>query len=196
MKLTASSLLLLLFADMLIAANPVRNYDIYDSLSVELAKDLYQREIKDKILLVNYTINTVPAGKIFEKALLDLLITNDIDVRSDSTAQVSHNIEILRFDTNFEYYDNSNDSLVRTINFEGFVKSFVHESSSYNKYSKQYRDTVAFVDISLLQNPQIPIVNGTVPDRKRSFYEKALEPIILVSAAVLSVFIFFSVRSK
>jgi hypothetical protein len=59
--------------------------------------------------------------------------------------------------------------------------------------SREYKDTVNVSDVSDLENPLISCTHGEPPDA--DFLDELLEPIIIVGASAVVVYLFFTVRS-
>ncbi len=58
-------------------------------------------------------------------------------------------------------------------------------------------NTVMDIDLAERLNTAAPrFAKGQLPNRKRSVYEKIIQPAMVITAAVLTVVLFFSVRSK
>lgn len=176
--------------------NLIINYSIYDSLSTKLAEDLYKQTVDGKYKMVNFTTNDIVQALIIKREFANICIENDINFQSDSIQKVSHRLEITRFEVNYTLYDESADSLIREYVLDTFISGDDPKYKNYSKFTYTHKDLISRDDISLIHSTSAPFVNGAVPEKKKSFYEKAFEPVILVSAALLSVLILFSVRSN
>lgn len=172
------------------------NYVLFDSLAVTFSKELFSQTVTGKYKEVNFIITKIPATSMIEKEFANLCIENDIAVTSDSTKSVTHYIQINRFELNYSNHSESNDSLIREINLDAYLTGDNPKYQNYSKFAYKYLDTVSREDIPLLQSNSAQYVNSAIPERKRTFLERTLAPAILVSAAILSVLILFTVRSN
>jgi hypothetical protein len=141
-------------------------------------------------------MSKIPAASLIEKEFANLCVENDIAVISDTAKSFTHNININRFELKYLNYDQSNDSLIREFYLDAYISGKNTKYQNFSKFAYKFSDTVSRADIPLLQSNSAHYVNAAIPERKKSFYERALEPAILVSAAILSVLILFTVRSN
>lgn len=76
-------------------------------------------------------------------------------------------------------------------NYNLFREGVITGSEEIN-YS--YTDTIKYDDIKSLENSSLPYTKGEIPSEP--FFSSLLEPAIAVSAAALTIILFFTVRSK
>lgn len=176
--------------------NTKTNYSVFDSLSRQFASEIIENHFKGKFSSVNYLITQIPASRLIEREFVNLCIENDIDVKNDTANSITHQINIDFFETKYLYYTGSPDSLKRTITLQAHIKSNKDLNENFKTYNYEYYDLISRSQISALESISANYVNSNVPERKKSFYERALEPAILVSAAILSILILFTVRSN
>ncbi|MBX3043971.1 MAG: hypothetical protein KIT33_08340 [Candidatus Kapabacteria bacterium] len=169
------------------------NYEIYDSMAVDFAEKIFENYIKQNYKEINYEINNIEASGLIEKALVDICLNNNIEIISDTLQHLSHIIKINRFETKYYEIQSSKDSLHRKIEFDAILYG---DFKGVRTFHLENSDIVSREDVPLLESRSATYVNSAVPPRKKTFYEKALEPAILVSAAILSVIILFTVRSN
>ncbi len=60
--------------------------------------------------------------------------------------------------------------------------------------SNSYKDTVEVENISRLENPAIPFTQSTIPELP--LFSNLLEPIIVVGTLIVTIILFFTIRSK
>jgi hypothetical protein len=173
-----------------------KNYDIMDSIAHQFSDSVYLNCIQNKYNSINFTISELSSTRLIERHLSELCINNNIAVNSDTTALITHNLKLNRFDVSYSNYENSSDSLVRKIVLDGFVTG---NNSKFNNFAGQkisYCDTISRELIPFIENPKIEFTRSAVPSTEKTFLQQAVEPFILVSSAILTVIILFSVRSK
>jgi hypothetical protein len=73
------------------------------------------------------------------------------------------------------------------------VRSAQHEVLFAGAVSRAYKDTVNVSDVPELENASIHFTHGEPPGA--GFFEEVLEPIIIVGASAVVVYLFFTVRS-
>lgn len=82
----------------------------------------------------------------------------------------------------------------RTIHLDASViLSDKSELKTYN-LSRSYKDTVEAENINRIENPAIPFTQSTIPELP--FLSNLLEPIIVVGTLIVTIILFFTVRSK
>jgi hypothetical protein len=172
------------------------NYDIFDSLSTKYANDLYLQAVAGKYSEINFKITTTPSSDIVVREFANICIENDVNISSDSSKIITHNIVISRFDILYKIYKDCPDSLVREYILDSFISGENVKYQNYSKFQYTYRDTVSRADLPFIQSNSAQFVNAPIPERSKTFFEKVLEPAILVSAAILSVIILYTVRSN
>lgn len=90
----------------------------------------------------------------------------------------------------------SGDSVVRTIKTSLFYSYNAKGNLQEESVEVLFRDSVSVDEILLLERGGNPIAKGILPKTKTTFWKRVLTPAIVVGAAVLSVVLLFSVRSK
>lgn len=73
------------------------------------------------------------------------------------------------------------------------VRNVQNEFLFVGDVSREYKDTVKVNDVSDLENPLISCTRGEPPGA--DFFDELLEPIIIVGASAVVVYLFFTVRS-
>lgn len=172
------------------------NYEIFDSISKQFARDIFSQTVSGKYSEVNFKITDIPSSRNILREFANLCIDNNLKVSNDSSIAISHNININRFEMTYKVYHESPDSLIREYLMDSFISGEKAKFSNFAKYSYKYSDTISRDDILFVQSSSAQHTNAPVPERDRTFFEKALEPVILVSVAILSVIILYTVRSN
>jgi hypothetical protein len=83
----------------------------------------------------------------------------------------------------------------REVYLKGFTGlSKPNDNISAGRFEKLIKDTVEFAGMKELGNPSYPFTNPQLP--AEPFFSSILEPIIAIGAAVTTVYLLFTVRSK
>lgn len=172
------------------------NYEIFDSLANVLSENVYNQTVSGKYKKINLFISSSPASGLIEKAFTRRCIDSLTAFQSDSLLPVTHKININRFEMNYSLYPESADSLIRTFYLDTYISGANPVYQNFSEFNFLFCDTVSRDDLSLIQSISNQSVNAPIPEKQMTFYQKMLEPVILVSAAILTVVILFSVRSK
>jgi hypothetical protein len=152
----------------------------FDSLDISVWESPAKYYIKHRIIGASHS----QPLRIFEKV--------------ENSKRLPMEITINKCAISFHNMPNQPDSLIRRaeINLSVFIRTRDNELISLPLFSKKHEDRVARGNVAALQNNSFPFLNPNVPDPELSFFEEFIEPIILVSSAVLTVVLLFSVRSN
>lgn len=71
---------------------------------------------------------------------------------------------------------------------------FKRENNSLKTFTLTATDTIKYGRISSIENPSFPFTKGEIPEEP--LFSTIFEPVIIVGAAAVSVYLFFTVRSK
>ena len=153
---------------------------------------------KNAILLKTKKITQIGVSEIdqfsyFQNKFINELVSNDIKVDNNSAITIK-----LNFDEFEIQYLESKDELTRVININ--VNLFLIDKNGQinllDKLNTTYKDQIKAEDISAIENNLFPFTKGKIPKPRKSLFDEIIEPIVVVSAAVLTVVLFFSVRTK
>jgi hypothetical protein len=103
------------------------------------------------------------------------------------------------FVSNFEIkYEDISNLIERTIVFDISIFQVEKDGSIKEIVSSKntYKDKISDDNFPYIEDNNFPFTKGKFPPTKKSFFDEILEPVIVITASVLSVFLFFSVRSK
>lgn len=165
-------------------------YNLVDSASGYLLKDLAD------IKTVKLTLNLGNDYSIFANQIRGKLVRNQIRVtNSDSNAT---EVNFVLDNAFVEYTEPEKNGIFgdffteRTIRLSG--NYFISGKSQINKFNLVDKDTVNIEDIEILENRSYPFTQGELPTEP--FFYSIWEPVAAISAAAITVILFFSVRSK
>lgn len=165
-------------------------YNLVDSASGYLLRDL------GDIKTVNLQLNLGNDYSIFANQVRGKLIRNGIQLVSDNPDAVTINFVL---DNAFvEYSEPEKDGIFgdylteRTIKLSG--NYFISGKTQINNFNLIEEDTINVEDVEFIENRSYPFTQGELP--AEPFFSSILEPVVAISAAAVTVILFFSVRSK
>lgn len=176
--------------------SPNTNYQIMDSIANSYAELIYNETIKEKYESINFHINNIAGSQLIEKHLADLCLDNDISPNNDTNSAITHKIVVNQFDVIYQNHSEVSDSLIRIVTLDSFIRAYKDDNQQYFSKKYIYQDTISREMVKYIESSNINFTKSAIPDEDKTFLEKALEPFILVSSAILTVIILFSVRSK
>jgi hypothetical protein len=174
-------------------SNLERFYSVVDSVSSMLLNDLgNSKQVKLELNLGTYY--SVFANKIRGK-----LLKNDVNILSDDASGSDKiNVNLVIDDCNVEYSQPERDGLFGDFFTERMVRVsgnyFISTNPSLTKFNIEKKDTIDVEDVEKVQNRSYPFTLGDLP--AEPFFSSLWEPIVAVSAAAITIILFFSVRSK
>ena len=172
------------------------NLDIIDSLA-----DLTSREIISEIKAqglkeIDLTVNEHNASELYFKSLFkEKDITYNIKTESNGKGL---NLNIIRSNVSYEIYPESNDSLCRVIKTEvsAFIKDENGKVTNIKTTNREYRDKISREDVKLIESYQFDFTHAEVPERESTFFEDIAQPLIVITGALLTIVLLFTVRSS
>ncbi|MCX7737268.1 MAG: hypothetical protein N2319_11210 [Candidatus Kapabacteria bacterium] len=191
-------LLILFFAVFYQVSSALRtNIDIFDSLSKRITEEF----IKSSAFSEFDTVNLIFKGKddfLVKKHILNhfnnLNIVTFENEQSGSQNQLEIVIEELK--TTIKNTDDK-DNFIREI----FLKyTFFQKVNGVIKnpleFTENYQDTIRKTDINQINSENHSFAKAELPQEKPTVFEQIIEPLIIVSAAVLTVILLFTIRSN
>lgn len=170
------------------------NISVIDSISKAyfnlLAIDLNEKQVKK----VTLAINDSAVGSFFGEIAVRQLDSSGIRITLDTTSILK--ISVVDVATRYEN-TSSSDSLERVITIK--IRSSLQLDNSKSPLEildVRYTDRISRQSVNMLNSRIYPFASAKPPMPDLSFWEKYLEPAIITTAAVLTVWLFFSVRSN
>lgn len=129
----------------------------------------------------------------FNNKLINALINNNIKIDNNSNITIKIN-----FDEYKIQYIESKNELTRSIDIIAtlYLIDINGDTNLLDKLNTSFRDTIDPEHIPAIENAMFPFTKGNIPKPKKSIFDEIIEPVIVVSAAVITVILFFSVRTK
>jgi hypothetical protein len=101
-----------------------------------------------------------------------------------------------KFDIRYEL--NKDEGYSRNFDFEIIVFKIDKsgEISELLNFQTNAKDELTSSELQGIEDANFPITKGKVPSKKSSWLDEVLEPVVIISASIVSVVLFFTVRSK
>ncbi len=106
-------------------------------------------------------------------------------------------LSILLSEFGVKYNRINSDSLERevTIKYEAVLYD-KSQTRSHEGRNWTIKDNIAQKDLAIIESSPYPFNKAPVPEEEKTWLDEALEPVILVGSAALTVILFFTVRSN
>lgn len=160
---------------------------IFNEFYSKVTMKLSEKNIRDVRINENTNFN------YFTNKLVNELSDKNIAINENSQISLKldvHEFEIMYIEVGDEYSRSIKiDASVALVDKNGELKII-------DSIVASFIDKINSDDINLIENEMFPFTQGKVPKPKKSFFDELLEPVIVVGAAVLTVVLFFSVRTK
>jgi hypothetical protein len=93
---------------------------------------------------------------------------------------------------------NKDEGYSRNFDFEIIVFKIDKsgEISELLNFQTNAKDELTSSELQRIEDANFPITKGKVPSKKSSWLDEVLEPVVIISASIVSVVLFFTVRSK
>lgn len=175
----------------------ITNLEVFYNL-VDSASGLLLRDLNDA-KKVNLEMNFGTDYSIFENQVRGKLIKNGIQLIGDN-ADISSVVKVNFVLDNalVEYSEPEKNGIFgeflteRKIELSG--NYFISGKSQINDFNLVEKETINVEDVEKIENRSYPFTQGDLPPEP--FFSSLLEPIVAISAAAVTVILFFTVRSK
>lgn len=175
----------------------ITNLEVFYNL-VDSASGLLLRDLNDA-KKVNLEMNFGTDYSIFENQVRGKLIKNGIQLIGDN-ADISGVVKVNFVLDNalVEYSEPEKNGIFgeflteRKIELSG--NYFISGKSQINDFNLVEKETINVEDVEKIENRSYPFTQGDLPPEP--FFSSLLEPIVAISAAAVTVILFFTVRSK
>jgi hypothetical protein len=180
------------------------NLEIMDSLAKSSASSVLNFLSEKKISSVNLFVAQNDASLMLLRAFASTKNNFNIDIYSTLTSktedfQTDLNIAIINIETIYSNIEDNRDSLQREcfLHLESFLKSkSTGKIESLPPVKLIYKDKIPRENADRLNNKSYQFANATIPEEQKTFWEEVGVPFILVSSAIITVVLLFTVRSK
>lgn len=190
-------LFFVIFFGTVVNAQTISNLDLFYSIIDTACSKLVNDIGSSKQVKLNLELGTYYA--VFGNRIRGNLLNNGITLISESTNNNKEtSVDFIIDDCNVEYSQPERDGLFGDYFTERAVKIsgsyFISSIQNVNKFVITEKDSVNVSDVEKLENPSYPFTHGNLPPE--SFFSNLWEPVVAVSAAAITIILFFSVRSK
>lgn len=152
------------------------------------------RESLSKVCEIKNTpigIQSMTGLWIVEESLLGCGVSLAADAKKADTAVVMNDLAVRYHPTD------DSEILIRTARVEA---TLVLQSPSakipITRLAAEHTDTLARSSVDALRSPELGSLVHALPEKPKSLWDEALEPIVVVSSIALTVFLLFSVRTR
>jgi hypothetical protein len=170
------------------------NKKIIDSLlndfSVELSNKIKVNELNNVSF---YESDFFPA--YFSEYII-LKTQKAINNSSNSNINIKLKLSVNNFIINYSNINNSEFERIIDLEITSFL---IEKDGSLNVFTHQsykFKDTLLNIEQKNIEDENFPFTKGKFPPQKKSFFDEILEPTIIIATSIISVVLFFSVRSK
>lgn len=175
---------------------PIKNFQIIDSL-IKSQATFFAEQIKGKKLnTIKLNFSENPAQWLIKQHFYTAFKEKQIDINNNtdfSNAILNINIKTVSLD--YSEYKLDYDSLIRIANVDIDANLSTNgniEIINSPKYS--FKDIISREDINYIKSDN-EFANASVPEKKKTFFEEIAIPFVVVTTAILTVVILFTVRS-
>ncbi|MFH1051829.1 MAG: hypothetical protein V1779_12985 [bacterium] len=173
-----------------------KNFQILDSL-INIETKRIALEIKNKnIEKIEITFSEHPASWLVKQHFYKALSDSKIQIETDkATETVKFNLNIKQVEIQYLPDANERDSLFRcaVVSLDGNISNNNNIEIIENNLLT-YKDKISRDDIEQIKS-DYTFANAPVPEKQKTFFEEIAVPFVVVTTAILTVVILFTVRS-
>lgn len=196
MKKSVIIFFLLSFISSYSQSGTIKNFRILDSL-IEQQAILFADKIQAKnINKIRLNFSENQATWLVKQHFYSAFLDKKIELNQETEQNISIlNINIKDISIDYQLYINDSDSLLRaaTVEIDGNLLSSGN-IEIINTGKGYYKDIVSRDDINFIKSDN-EFANAPVPEKKKTFFEEIAIPFVVVTTAILTVVILFTVRS-
>lgn len=173
------------------SAQPIpTNFQLLDNLAKHAA-DSVQNFLKSRsIERATFTAEQHPA-----LWLLKMHFAENFSFNNDSTFKnVRSELFLKDFAVRYFPYADETDSLIRSAQI--IISGTTNHGFNIPEIAFKNSDVIARTDLQFIEEAQYPFAAAPIPQRETSFWEEYAEPLIFISAAVVTLALLFTVRSQ
>jgi hypothetical protein len=179
------------------------NLEIIDSLIAASSDKFCAYLIKTSQKDINLKINKSDGYWLLTNKLLNTAKAKNISFYLNDTSKTIHdqasivNLTLNMISIEYTREESDADSLVRSIRTEliGYIQNKDGKTEQLPVYSETFIDTIAADNVPYLETSLHSFTHSQVPPAPHSFFKEIAEPIIIIGTAIITVILFFTVRS-
>lgn len=173
------------------------NYDLVNNLINKSLADI--NENIQETEQVYFTSVTQPGAEILQNRIFDSYKTIHSDAipgKNDTAKNINYALENINIEYSEAFRDNifSSYNVERKVGVSGIGLISGDGSPASITFNESYTDTIGFDEIVEIEKSPFSYTKGEKPDEP--FFKSVLEPVVAVSAVIVTVYLFFDVRSK
>lgn len=187
---------LLIFQPVLFAQTRT-NLDIVNDLIEKSLLNL-DNSVINRNLTFNFIYRSSGSYSFLKSKVVDSYIKKVIPISENESLEnkLEHSINNITVEYSNPYKDGFFGNLLieRRINIDATLILSERAGIKTIDLSNSYKDTIEVEKISRLENPAIPFTQSTIPELP--LFSNLLEPIIVVGTLIVTIILFFTIRSK
>ncbi len=173
------------------------NLDVVNEL-IEKSVLNIDNSVINKNLAFSFIYRSSGSYSFLKSKVVDSYIKNSISISENESLEnkIEHSINNITVEYSNPHKDGFFGNLLieRKINVDATVILSGRTGINTVDLSNSYKDTVEVENISRLENPAIPFTQSTMPELP--LFSNLLEPIIVVGTLIVTIILFFTIRSK
>jgi hypothetical protein len=173
--------------------------------NLEIVNDLIEKSVSnidpniiDKNILFNFIYNSSDSFNFLKARVIDSYLKKGISISENNSLEnkLEHSINNISIEYSNPYKDGFFGRIMIERNIKVDAALLISDRSLIKTVdlSNTYKDTIEVENISILENPSIPFTQSTVPELP--LFSNLLEPIIVVGTLIVTIILFFTIRSK
>lgn len=173
------------------------NLDVVNDLIEKSVLNL-DNSVINKNLTFNFIYRSSGSYSFLKSKVVDSYIKKIIPISENESLEnkLEHSINNITVEYSNPYKDGFFGNLLieRKIHIDAALILSERAGIKTIDLSNSYKDTVEVENISRLENPAIPFTQSTIPELP--LFSNLLEPIIVVGTLIVTIILFFTIRSK
>lgn len=173
------------------------NLEIFDSLSQKIAEEF----IKENIISEYDTLLVSFSGKndfLIRKHILSLYNKHKIILIEKDTSSLPNELKLVTEELKVSMKSTlEKETYIRQINvkytFFLKIRGIIRTPAEFVEF---YQDTVKKGEITQINSEDHPFASAELPEEKQTVFEQIIEPLIIVTAAVITIVLLFTIRSN
>lgn len=164
--------------------------ELIKNSSEEICDELAEKNITE----IEVSFYEDESSILLEQVFFKTCAERNIKLLTESTNKLF--LSLSEISINYKITDNK-DSCKRAISISPYVKLTLNSEISIISTEKQlFIDSVEIDDLPELQESEYKFTKSKIPESKYSFYKKYLQPALITTVAVVTVVLFFTIRSN